>query len=80
MMSARDRPADHRLMAEVESVEVAKRDDAAAQVLGNAGFQAEPLHDLPSSRLDSQRREPYLPLIPTIRFSAAHSCDRPFFV
>ena len=31
---ARDRPADHRLVAEVESVEIAERDDAPLEMLG----------------------------------------------
>ncbi len=39
-----DRPAHHRLVAEVEAVEVAERDDRAAKLIGNGLVVVQPLH------------------------------------
>ena len=42
--AARDRPPDHRLVAEVEAVEIAEGDDAALEVVGNTAVEGQPLH------------------------------------
>ena len=42
--AARDRPPDHRLVAEVEAVEIAERDDAPLEVVGDAAVEGQPLH------------------------------------
>jgi hypothetical protein len=44
MVAAGDGAADHGLMAEVEAVEIAEREDGSAQMVRNAGFKAQPLH------------------------------------
>ena len=41
---ARDRAPDHRLVAEVESVEIAECDDAPLKVVGDAAGEGEALH------------------------------------
>ena len=41
---ARDRAADHRLVAEMESVEIAEGDDAPLELIGDAAGEGEPLH------------------------------------
>ena len=40
----RDRPAHHRLVAEVEAVEIAERDDRAAKFFGDGLVVVQPLH------------------------------------
>ena len=42
--SALDRAADHRLVAEVEAVEIAERDDAPLQGFGDAAGEGQALH------------------------------------
>ena len=44
MEGARDRPPDHRLVAEVESVEIAERDDAPREAVGDAAVEGQALH------------------------------------
>jgi hypothetical protein len=44
MESALDRPADHRLVAEVKAVEIAERDDAPLEAVGDSAVEGEPLH------------------------------------
>ncbi len=44
MRAARHRASHHRLMAEVETVEIAKRDDRAAQGVGNRPVVGQALH------------------------------------
>src|SRR5262245_19245715 len=42
---ALDRPVHHRLVAEMETVEIAERDDASPQSLGDAAGEGQPLHE-----------------------------------
>ena len=42
--AARDRPPDHRLVAQMKAVEIAERDDAAAETLGDRLVEGQPLH------------------------------------
>ena len=42
--TARDRPPDHRLVAEVEAVEIAERDDAPLEAFGDSAVEGQPLH------------------------------------
>jgi hypothetical protein len=44
--AALDRPPDHRLVAEVESVEIAEGDDAPAKLLRDASGEGQALHSL----------------------------------
>ena len=44
MRAARDRPPDHGLVAEVEAVEIAERDDRAAKRVGNRLVEGQALH------------------------------------
>jgi hypothetical protein len=39
-----DRSPDHRLVAEMEAVEIAERDDASPQVVGDAAGEGQALH------------------------------------
>ena len=90
--SALDRAPDHRLVAEVESVEIAEGDDAPLEVRGDAAIEGQALHcsrplsALPPGckslrqMLDSAVSNSYLQHIPIHRFPAAHSCARRFFV
>jgi hypothetical protein len=41
---ARHGAADHRLVAEVEAIEIAECDDASPEVLGDAAVKGEALH------------------------------------
>ena len=83
VVAARDRAPDDRLVAEVEAVEIAERDDAAAKRVGHAAIEGQPLHcrrlyrPLPLHRqialcgllaLDSTRPHSYLQPIPFHRF------------
>ena len=42
--SALDRPPDHRLVAEMEAIEIAEGEDAAREVIGDAAVEGQPLH------------------------------------
>ena len=42
--AARDRPPDHRLVAEMEAVEIAERDDAPLEAVGDAAGEGQALH------------------------------------
>ena len=42
--AARQGPRHHRLVAEMESIEVAEGDDASPQGLGDAAGEGQPLH------------------------------------
>jgi hypothetical protein len=42
--AALHRAPDHRLVAEVESVEIAKGEDAPLQLVGDAAVESEALH------------------------------------
>ena len=44
MERARDSAGDHRLVAEVESVEIAEGEDAPLEALGNAPGEGQALH------------------------------------
>ncbi len=44
MEAARDRAAHHRLVAEVESVEIAERENAPLQLIGDPAGEGKPLH------------------------------------
>ena len=44
VMAAGDRSADHRLVAQVEAVEIAERDDCAAEAIGYGLVEGQPLH------------------------------------
>jgi hypothetical protein len=41
---ARHRPADHRLVAKVESVEIAECDDVPLEMIGDAAGEGKTLH------------------------------------
>ena len=42
--AARDRPPDHRLVAQMKAVEIAERDDAAAECFGDRLVEGQALH------------------------------------
>ena len=41
---ARDRPPDHRLVAEMEAVEIAEGEDAAPELFRDSAVEGQPLH------------------------------------